>query len=329
MPVTRSILLALLSYLVVAPAAAAQVDEVRFDNGDVTLAASLYLPDAEAPLPAVVMIQGSGTSSRNNDWARAFAEALSARGYAVLFPDKRGSGQSGGDWQTVGFELLARDAIAGAELVRRNPAIDASRVGYLGLSQGGHIVPLAARLDPRSAFAISVVGSLVTMEQQLLDELELAYVAYGMDAATIEYLQEMARYSLDFIKTGDGWERYITRHREISAGPLSVATETWPTDQDDLYWEFWRQVWDYDPRPHWQYLAEQRDLPSLMIFGTGDRNVRVDRSLEIASELAAHPNFRVCVYEGGGHALWGQERGELRADMLQDLDHWLAAALVR
>ena len=43
-----------------------------------------------------------------------------------------------------------------------SPSIDASRIGYWGLSQGGWLAASAAQRDPKAAFAISVSAPLVT-----------------------------------------------------------------------------------------------------------------------------------------------------------------------
>lgn len=220
--------------------------DVRFVNGSLQLAGTLLLPRGRKHA-AVMMIHGSGASDRGNSWALTIAETLAGCGAAVLIPDKRGSGRSQGDWQSAGFDDLAADARAGWELLRSRPEIDPARVGYLGLSQGGHVAPLAAASKPGAEFAISMVGSTQTMEEQLYDELELAYRDHGLDQATIDYLQEFARYSFDYIGTGNGWERYLQRHREIGAGPLAPAVETWPTSREDPYWTFWRGIHDFDP----------------------------------------------------------------------------------
>jgi alpha/beta superfamily hydrolase len=74
--------------------------EMRYQNGDVGLAGVLLMPLEEGKYPAAVLLQGSGTSDRSNAWARSIAETLVSQGVAVLLTDKRGSGQSQGNWRT-------------------------------------------------------------------------------------------------------------------------------------------------------------------------------------------------------------------------------------
>lgn len=303
---------------------------LTFEQDGVTLVGDLHLPAGDAVVPAVVIIQGSGDSGRSNHWSRLFAEAFQGMGYAALLPDKRGSGESGGDWHTADFDTLARDAVAAADRIRSHPRVDADQVGYIGLSQGGRIAPMAALIDCGARFTINVSGSMQPMAQQLYDELELAYRAHGLDDEAVAYLQRIAYASIDYARTGadEDWSRYLSLHREISAGPLGAATESWPDDRSDPYWHFWSNVWDEDPVPHWRALVATRRIPALVLYGTGDRNVDTQGSVAIAQDLVMHDAFTVRVYADGGHALLASDGDRLRDDVLADLEVWLAAALV-
>ena len=77
--------------------AAARFTPVEFASEGATLRGRLYLPDtgAQPPHPLVVMAPGSSATIR-----MAFdrhAEALAARGLAVLLYDPRNTGESGGE----------------------------------------------------------------------------------------------------------------------------------------------------------------------------------------------------------------------------------------
>ncbi|MGH8130203.1 MAG: alpha/beta hydrolase family protein [Steroidobacteraceae bacterium] len=297
--------------------------EVRFENDGLSLAGSLLLPPGRN-LPAVAMIHGSGTSGRSNQWAFSIADALARCGIAVLIPDKRGSEKSQGDWKTADITDLAADAHAGWELLRGRPKIDSVRIGYVGLSQGGHVVPLAAATSPGAAFAINMVGSTQIMEAQLYDELELAYRKRGLDQATIDYLQEFARFSFDYIRTGAGWERYRERHREIATGPFARAAETWPTSPEDPYWTFWRGVYDFDPMPWWRRVVLQ-GIPALIVYGADDENVNVTASVARLGEQLPDGGVTLRVYPGIGHDLRDPATRQLQPEFVAETCEWLLA----
>src|SRR5262245_23928124 len=122
---------------------------LTFPSGDVRLSYALDLPAGPGPFPALVFGHGSGRSTKQD--AAPLASRLAARGYAVLRYDKRGVGASGGTYEGVGvansermFELLAGDMAAGRAFLASRPEIDARRIGLIGASQAGWIVPAAA-----------------------------------------------------------------------------------------------------------------------------------------------------------------------------------------
>jgi dienelactone hydrolase len=107
-----------------------------------------------------------------------------SRGFAVLRYDKRGVGNSTGTYSMVGiqnsermFADLSSDMAAGAELLRTLPDVDRARVGLMGVSQAGWIIPLAAK-QSRPAFMVILVGPTVTVGQ------EIYYSRFAEETAT-------------------------------------------------------------------------------------------------------------------------------------------------
>ena len=117
------------------------------------LAATLTLPTspegtADAKLPVVVMVHGSGDLDRDENTKRlrinAFKElsdAIAPLGFATLRYDKRGVGKSGGSFLEAGFFDLVDDAEAAARFARAHPALDPERVLLLGHSEGCMVAP--------------------------------------------------------------------------------------------------------------------------------------------------------------------------------------------
>lgn len=142
-----------------------------FQNGDVALSYILERPEGRGPFPAVVLGHGSGETRK--EFASFFATQWLARGYAALRYDKRGVGNSTGTYTTVGvgngekmIADLAGDMAAGVAHLRSLPDIDAKRIGLMGPSQAGWIIPLAARMA-RPQFMVLVVGPTVTIGEEI------------------------------------------------------------------------------------------------------------------------------------------------------------------
>jgi hypothetical protein len=63
------------------------------------------------------------------------------------------------------FALLASDMTAAARFLRQQPDVDPARVGLMGASQAGWIIPLAA-LDVKPAFMILFSGPAVSVGEE-------------------------------------------------------------------------------------------------------------------------------------------------------------------
>jgi uncharacterized protein len=142
-------------------------ESFKFPSAGAILAGTLVVP--AQIVAAVVLVQGSGPTER----MLGFANALAKQGIASLTYDKRGVGESGGVYvgrhnaDPSNLQLLARDAACAVqELMRRLPS-QHGPVGIIGFSQGGWIVPLAAKADPDIKFMVLWSGPLATTHEQL------------------------------------------------------------------------------------------------------------------------------------------------------------------
>jgi fermentation-respiration switch protein FrsA (DUF1100 family) len=144
--------------------------EVRHPAGHV-LSGTLVLPAGAAPgarVPAAVFVTGSGPQDRDESLMghRPFlvlADALARRGIASIRCDDRGFARSTGDFARATSDDFASDACAQFEWLAAVPEVDASRIGFVGHSEGALVGPLAAvSLDraagPRPAFLVMLAG---------------------------------------------------------------------------------------------------------------------------------------------------------------------------
>ena len=301
-----------------------QVEDVRYRNDTLTLAAELLLPAARGgPVPAAVVIQGSGASDRRNEWARAVAELLVRRGVAVLLTDKRGSGASSGDWRTAGFDDLAADALAGVAYLRGRPEVDPTRVGLLGLSQGGWIAPLAASRAPHVAFVIDVSGAAVSYAEQSFVEMANTARQAGLPEAQVAEVLALNRAAGHYLVSG-AWEPYGRLRERALGGPWATVAAGFPASPDQPIWTFLRRVFAFDPIPYWMQLA----VPVLVAYGEEDERDNVPvaesvRRLEFAFRGVGKRDYRIVVVPGVGHALVDHARHELAAPFVEALDRWL------
>lgn len=103
---------------------------------DIELKLDLYLPEGAVQPPLVVWVHGGAWRGGSRD--RTYSEYLVNSGYAMASLDFRLSGQAK-------FPAQVHDIKAGIRFLRRQSAeygYDASRVGILGASSGGHLAAL-------------------------------------------------------------------------------------------------------------------------------------------------------------------------------------------
>jgi len=140
-----------------------------FHDGGVRIAARLLLPPGRGPFPAVEIVAGSPPTHVDSYdlWALFFA----SHGFAVLSTDKRGVGGSTGRYVRAATDAnlhdLAADALAGVAWLRRQPEIDASRIGLSGGSQAGWTIVLAAAESRTVRFAAIQSGPAMSVGRQL------------------------------------------------------------------------------------------------------------------------------------------------------------------
>ena len=142
---------------------------VSFTCEGARISATGYLPATPGLHPAVVWVFGDGPHTRLGFGppVSTFVEA----GVAFLSFDKRGVGESQGvccPGDTGHFNLLAADAVGAVNALRSMPGINPRRVGLVGASQAGWVVPLAAARSRSVAFTALADAPAVSQGEELL-----------------------------------------------------------------------------------------------------------------------------------------------------------------
>jgi pimeloyl-ACP methyl ester carboxylesterase len=240
--------------------------QVTLRNGSVTLAATLTSPATKGPHPAIVFIPGSGDRQTRDESSpfREF-EALIRAGFAILVYDKRGLGNSTGDWQKASFDDLAGDALAAVNFLKRHRDIDAKRIGLWGFSQGGWIAPLAASRSKTVAFVIMASGGGVTpREAEVNEQLARLHMRKLSDAEIKEALAFM-NLQFEAVANDRAWERFQTETPKVRGAKW--YRHTWGgVSRENWLWAWWRPLVNYDPAP----VLEKVKVPVLVLYGGAD-----------------------------------------------------------
>ncbi len=271
-------------------------EEVRFKNGEVTLAGTLFKPVTSAPYPVLVIVHGSGAQGRAESYYRFWGNFFARQGVAALLYDKRGVGQSTGNFEQAGFDDLAGDALAAVELLRKRKDINKQQLGLFGISQGGWVAPLAASRTSDVKFLILNVGPAVTVEEQELDRVEYTLRREEFTAPEIAEALAYTKLLFKVAYTGEGKAELdaLTKESRDKKWAEHVQLVTTQKDLDD-----WRLI-KYDPA---QVLMKTK-IPVLSLFGEKDILVPPAENQEkMAGYLkqAGNTDVTIRVIPGVGH----------------------------
>lgn len=147
-----------------------KVTQVEFESEGIILKGKLQIPEGKGPFPSAVLVHGSGKVGR--DEYSILYEPYLSKGIAILSFDKRGVGESGGTFQSISlynddrFILLAKDISNAVSKLKSFDKIDPLRIGLIGISQGGWIMPIVNSLRNDIAFTISQEGPTVSFGEE-------------------------------------------------------------------------------------------------------------------------------------------------------------------
>ena len=236
------------------------------------LPGTLTLPEnAQGPVPAVVLVHGSGPNDRDESVGavkpfRDLALALPQRGIAVLRYDKRTyvygkEIASAEDFAafTVEEETI-QDAIAAGNLLRQDSRIDPQRIYLLGHSLGGMLAPrIAAESDGLFAGVILANGSNKSLLEIMLRQLT--------DAA--EDVPEAQRESYRAMLA-----QAVSAAEALPAMTAEEAQSTAICGQSAYY--FWEMAQHPAPAEYLTFL----DMPTMLINGQRDFQVNAQEGRE-------------------------------------------------
>ena len=280
-------------------------EDVRFRSGEVQLAGTLYRPAADGRYPAVILVHGSGAANR--DYVLPWARFLVRRGVAVLGYDKRGVGASAGDWNTASFDDLAADVVSAFDYLKKRTDIHPDRIGLLGISQAGWIMPMAAVRAPDLAFLISLSGAGVSPAETTLDQARNEMTMAGMKPPMIDGILELMRLQYEYARTGRGWEAYAAAREKVGAR-MGRPPASMPGTPDDPHWAFIKRIYFHDPAP----VLRRLQTPTLALWGELDGNIVASRNRDAwdqALRAGGNPDYTLTILPKANHGLFEANTG--------------------
>lgn len=263
------------------------------------LAGSITKPaNATAPLPALILIGGSGPTDRDETVAGIpvfgqLARDLVAAGFIVVRYDKRGVGQSGGRSESVTIADYAEDARSVLVWLEKRKDVDKERIGLVGHSEGALVAMLLAGRERGKVGAMALLagpsasGATIVLEQQkhLLDQMK---IDDGQRAEKVA-LQEKINAA---VVSGRGWQDLPEEARKVADTPWFYSFLT------------------FDPE---RAMRDTRQ-PVLIVQGELDTQVKphhADQLAEYARARRTKTETEVVKVPGVNHLLVAAKTGEV------------------
>lgn len=308
-----------------ARSAAYKESEVTVGTGQWTLPATLTMPLGPGPVPAVVLVHGSGPGDRDATVGqvkqfRDLALGLASRGIAVLRYDKRTRVHANLMRDLPGLTVKDEtidDAIAAVQMLRSMSGVDPNRIVVLGHSLGGMLVPRIAAARPPVAGFIVMAGAARPIQQAVVEQAR--YLAQADGVTSADEQTQIAQF-----------EQVMAR-----VAALGPADASKPERIFGATASYWLDLRGYDPPS----AAAQVTQPMLVLQGERDYQVTMEEFSRWKSALTnrtdvsfhSYPMLNHLFVAGTGKSVPAEYNtpGHVSEDVVRDIATWVIALAPR
>lgn len=260
---------------------------ISFNSAQGELFGTLVLPArGQGPFPLVIFVHGDGPLPYDaHGYYRPYWQALAEQGIAAFSWDKSGVGGSDGDWLTQSMQQRSGEVLAAInELHQHQDKVNINKIGVIGFSQAGWVLPHLADQQQRLSFMI-FVSTAINWEDQgrYHRQQRLGNQQQVGESLVTQALRQQASY-----------QEYRKMSEQHSGSDDQLL--------DESRYKFVSINWQADATDKLRRLR----LPVLGVFGEADLNVNAQHSQQRYTEIfsAMPPGcFQVKAYPHATHSL--------------------------
>jgi len=262
--------------------------EMNFTNKNSQLHGKLILPKTKKQsYPLLVFVHGDGAMPYDAyGYYNSLWNALAKNGIASYSWDKAGVENSSGNWQEQSMEDRAQEVISAISMLNKNANIN--KIGLVGFSQAGWVIPFVSSKINSHDFTILVSGAINWMEQGGFMTKQSLLKEHYSKREINDILEENKKQTQ--ILSAQSYEEYIKSNTDTS----NVLTES--------RFNFIKLNWQSDATKNLKYIQ----TPTLAIFGKDDQNVNISNTIKVYKDeflKANNNNLKIKVFKEAQHTL--------------------------
>ncbi|EAQ99703.1 alpha/beta hydrolase family protein [Maribacter sp. HTCC2170] len=292
-------------------------EDVSFESNELKINGTIWYPKNEGN-KGIVILTSSGNADRSA--SRAEAKLFAQRGFTTFHYDKRGTGNSEGDWQIATIEELVEDDINAIKFFSDKTGISLTNIGIKGSSQGATKIPyvLNELESLEYGVAVSCPGvSLLESDLNYWKNRNAETIGNEIEAAT-----KFQRKVFEFI--AGKLSRTDLEKAIDNAKSNSWFANVWVPNLDEVQID---KKLLYSPISYFQRTKQ----PILILQGTRDEIIPANSHEIISAALAKsdNDNYKNVLLEGASHSMYkiGESDfpywSKLHPDYLGTIEDWI------
>jgi len=281
------------------PAKSYSVEKLFITAMGAKLSAEIYKPASKDPHPAIVLLQGSTTNLKEQ--YTFYADFFAGYGYEVLIFDKRGNGESTGNYSTASYDDLVEDIIACLKVLKNRESVDKGKIGLWGFSQGATLLPLIVTKTEIPSFLIAISPEVINVAEAGAFSDSLRILNLGSSAINGHIAADSHRQVEKMIRN-ESSNKDVANFINQNALKYDFMNQTGlysniTINKDDFEGFYWKGQAD-------NFYTYWKDLktPTLVIFGEDDEYVNAIKNSAVLKSIN-NKGIEIKSFPQANHAL--------------------------